>query len=64
MNDTDRFAIDRFTNDGFAVLHPPLIDVRRAVLGRSSAWRCLHWEVVARRSWERDQGDLGTVKRR
>ena len=33
-------------------------------MSRSSAWRCLHWKLVARRRWERDQRGLGTVERR
>ena len=33
-------------------------------MSRSSAWRCLHWKLVARRRWERDQCGLGTVERR
>ena len=33
-------------------------------MSRSSAWRCLHWQDVARRRWERDQRGLGTVERR
>jgi hypothetical protein len=34
-------------------------------MSRSSAWRCLHWQVVARRRWTaRDPDGLGTVERR